>query len=652
MQCRLWALCSLLLVDAPIIKAQPQSQPTSKQANSPPASQPLWVDETDVSAPAPSPMQDPTGGQSYVVTPEATWGSQDNAADVLKKIPGVSIRAAGGDGQRQIVLLRGASEEQVLLLLDGIRLNEAGGGGVDLSEIPAASVARIEVVTGAAAALYGAEAMGGVILITTRSAFYQSLAEVRTSVSSLSTFRINAARIEQLGEWGIFAQLNAIESRGAFSFLDTNDQPRIRQNNDAQLLSGIIKAERLIGDRYSLSLLGKAGYSQRGIPGPEQFESITSKQEVKRVFLSAIMSDKEVSGLSSQLFASLRVGDIFFADPDPQLGLPFEANAIEVSPLLGWRFLWRSSKAQDKALGASKEDTLSRAGSQEKKLGGDFSWSYEDLFSDDLAAGEASRVRGSMALFGERSIGRFSIAPALRFEGASTFGLTPVPRLGVSFQVIDNVELKLSAGRAYRVPSLRDLFLQIDGVSGNPDLSPEDSWEISTGFSLERERITLSGSVFARDLRNVILFTQQSAFEIVAQNFSGYTTKGAELSLLVTQAPFSIEGSYARLNTQSDSGLSLPGVASDRAVARVSYQKNHWQLFSGLELQSSFFTNIHNTQEAPSRQLLSAGASFMIAEQMGLSLEGQNLLNQQRLIDALQLPLPPRVFTFTLRGIF
>jgi vitamin B12 transporter len=668
------ALCvSLVSISTAKAQAPPKS---SSQPSRPPASQPvlteLWIDETVVLAPSVEPAQEPIGGDSFVVTPELRWGSQSNAAELLKKIPGVTVRSAGGDGQRQVVLLRGASEEQVLVLLDGVRLNEASGGGVDLSEIPAGSIARIEVVTGSAAALYGAEAMGGVILLLTRSAYERSEAEVSTSLSSFSTLRANAARLDQFGSWGVFAQVNALESSGKFTFTDTNDRPRERQNNDAQQLSGLIKAERVLGEAWSLSLIGKASLSQRGIPGPEQFESLSAHQEVKRLFLAAQLNGKELSpGLEYRFMASLRAGDTFFEDPTPQLGRPFEAAATEFSPSMGWRFLWRPPEALTlvgplaslpspnmfgeggpTALPLVGEALLLSEAPRLSLLGGDFSWSYEEMNSEEISTGESHRIRGSMALFSELSWGALRVAPALRLEGSSTFGVAPVPRLGLSYQLGESLQLKASAGRSYRAPSLRDLFLRVDGISGNPDLSPEDAWEVSSGFSLERRGVALSANLFAREARNIILFVQESAFEVKAQNFEGYTTKGAELHSVLHWKRLVLEGNYTHLNTQGENGLSLPGVPTDKVVGRLTWKEDRWQAFSALETQTTFFTNLHNTQLSPRRELLSVGVSTSLAERVEISLEGQNLLNQTNLVDALQLPLPPRVFTLTLRGIF
>lgn len=609
----------------------PATQPTSQ-----PAPKEDLLDETLVTAPRPDPIQSPTGGQVIVLQPDSLFHARSSAADVLQKIPGVVVRSQGGDGQRQVILLRGASEEQVLVLLDGVRLNEAGGGGVDLSLLPASSIERIEVITGAAAALYGAEAMGGVILLKTRSTYTNNAAELSLSLRSFHSTRLNAARVGQLGRWGILGQLSLLESRGDFFFLDTNDQPRIRQNNDAQQLYGIVKAERSLKGPWRLSLLGQASLVQRGVPGPEQFESLTATQEGKRILLLSQLSGREVSpGLAYHFFAAFRLGELSFVDPEPGLGLPVDSQATELAPSLGWRF----------AFSPTKEGALS-------KLGGDFSWSYEQLFSEDVSGGEAHRLRGSMAFYTEAAFGPLLLSPALRFEGVSTFGLAPIPRLGASLSLTERTSVTLSAGRSYRAPSLKDLFLRLDGLVGDPDLQPEDAWEVAPGVLWSNETLLVSASVFGRKIQNLILFVPESAFLVKASNFSGFTAYGAELRSSLSLGQFVLEGGYTFTHTEEPNGLSLPGLPRQRLSSRLSWQRGFFQFFAGADLQEEFFTNRHNTQTAPARKLLSAGAALSLAKTLELSLEGQNLLNQEFLTDAIQLPLPPRVFTATLRGVF
>jgi Outer membrane cobalamin receptor protein len=88
--------------------------------------------------------------------------------DVMRRLPGVDIAQNGGLGQLSSLFVSGTNSSHVLILIDGIRLNQAGvSGSSDLSQIPLSLVQRIEYVRGARSAVYGSDAIGGVVNIIT-----------------------------------------------------------------------------------------------------------------------------------------------------------------------------------------------------------------------------------------------------------------------------------------------------------------------------------------------------------------------------------------------------------------------------------------------------------------------------------------------------
>lgn len=105
-----------------------------------------------------------------VVTREDIDHWQSNTIiDVLRRLPGVDISQSGGMGQQSSLFIRGTESRHVLVLIDGVRLNQAGiSGSSDMSQIPISLVQRIEYIRGARSAVYGSDAVGGVVNIITR----------------------------------------------------------------------------------------------------------------------------------------------------------------------------------------------------------------------------------------------------------------------------------------------------------------------------------------------------------------------------------------------------------------------------------------------------------------------------------------------------
>src|SRR5687768_15774783 len=93
---------------------------------------------------------------------------QYTLAAALRSVPGLTLQQSGGPGTLTSLFTRGGESDYTLVLVDGVRVN-AFGGGLDLSQVPLQDVERVEVLRGSQSALYGADAIGGVIQIITRS---------------------------------------------------------------------------------------------------------------------------------------------------------------------------------------------------------------------------------------------------------------------------------------------------------------------------------------------------------------------------------------------------------------------------------------------------------------------------------------------------
>ncbi|HEX4458709.1 MAG TPA: TonB-dependent receptor plug domain-containing protein, partial [Polyangia bacterium] len=118
--------------------------------------------------PADAPVEDAAADAS-VISDDRTPRSGESVPQLLSELPGVTINRTGGIGSLALVSLRGSTWDQVGVYVDGIPLNSAQGGGVDLSTLPLGDIERIEVYRGSSPIAFGASALGGIISITTRA---------------------------------------------------------------------------------------------------------------------------------------------------------------------------------------------------------------------------------------------------------------------------------------------------------------------------------------------------------------------------------------------------------------------------------------------------------------------------------------------------
>ncbi len=189
----------------------------------------------------------------------------ENVGDALRNITGVYVR----NGQ---IALRDVAADKVVILLDGQRLNTAQGGGVDVITLPIDIVETIEVVRGGQSALYGADAVGGVIIITTRG---KSSDETRSYTinahSTIASFSTNINGIDfsqRLGAFNYLLSYKRTSSRGDFTYEDpVTQRDTTWLNNDQSINDWFLKTSYALDTLSSLSLSGSYYNAGVGAPG-------------------------------------------------------------------------------------------------------------------------------------------------------------------------------------------------------------------------------------------------------------------------------------------------------------------------------------------------------------------------------------------------
>ena len=169
----------------PSLSSCPSSSPCPPRAQAPQPGASGVATEVVVTAEAVPRTPSALGVAATVVDRAAIERSRAaTVADLLRSVPGVDVAQSGGPGGVTSLFLRGANSNSALVLVDGVKLNSPYFGGVDLSSLGTANVERIEIVRGPFSALYGSEALGGVVQVITRRAGRRRLrGAARTSAS-------------------------------------------------------------------------------------------------------------------------------------------------------------------------------------------------------------------------------------------------------------------------------------------------------------------------------------------------------------------------------------------------------------------------------------------------------------------------------------
>ena len=265
-----------------------------------------------------------------------------NVAEAVRATASVSIREYGAKGSVSQIGLRGASSAQVLVLLDGKRLNSARSGGYNLTDLPVTleDIERIEIVRGPASALYGADAVGGVINIITKKP-----EETRSRISGTAgSHGYDLLTVRQEGrQGGFYYSLSGGR--------ETSDG--YRRNSDLDQKNAGVKAGVDITPNTSLELNANYLGKETGVPGSETWETPYARQwnreavaglDLRTRFSKSL--DLKISGYYNRDVVKYRNPDPFFPEDSRHKGAT-EGVDLQVNWLTGpWSLITAGAEAR------------------------------------------------------------------------------------------------------------------------------------------------------------------------------------------------------------------------------------------------------------------------------------------------------------------
>jgi len=482
-------------------------------------------------------------------------GEGKSVADLLADTVGVQVRRFGGPGDPAEVSIRGSTSQQVVVLLDGIRLNSAQVGSVDLSTIPLAQVERIEVSRGGGSTEVGSDAVGGVINIVTRRPGAEPSTRLAFSGGSFGTWAGSASHSRQLeGDRSFLVGYDGFATQGDWHFqtaeirtdvatVPSREEKRI--NNDSESHSGLLRVFQGLPDGWQLTFTDQLYYRSRGAPGLDLVQQPDARERRTRNVADALLERDDWLGGAVRTEARLfhRYERVRYRDPDP-VGPTPPASTRDVNQSGGSRLRaeWDTATGPVTHLATGRvelrRDTLSS-----RDFGHHDRW-VVGVFAQDELAVWADRV---------------SLVPALRLDYSEGDGSAWIPRAGARVALTSWARIKANVEKSYRVPNYDERYFDLGSVRGNPNLDPEESWDWDAGLDLgvadvgPFETLRFEAVYFERDIQNSIVFQQVSPNTVAATNTNDASVVGVELSgSLDLWGWLQVSASYTRQDSDNE----------------------------------------------------------------------------------------------------
>jgi len=486
-----------------------------------------------------SALDDPAS-TATVITNDQFDSEFTTLPEILSHTPGINVQQYGGLGQLSTVSIRGSSSEQVLVLLDGVRLNTGQGGGVDFSTIPLDAVERIEVIRGGGTAVYGPDAIGGVVnIITARpeggwtgstGVTYGSFETIKAHASAHGEaasirFLFSTTHFQSEGDFTLYPQEYEYLQDGTSTVVLQPPPTDKRINNDFVSENVLAKADWSLGERWSLLLTDDFFFTERGQPGFDYSPLAEARQKVLRNTASLKLTGRDFpfTDWAGTFTAYALLNRIDFRNPSPRT--PGITNAIDTESrtlstgaalAVDGSGRWASFHHYFHAVAEVVHESL-----RDEVSGGGESYGRPERLTLSLVA------QDEWLFFDER----LCLIPIVRYLYTEGFGHRITPKGGVVLQLTGWLFAKGNVELSYRPPNFSELYHPDQGfIAGNPDLEPEEAVNSDVGLSLRFPRYSAEAVYFYKKVDESIFWIPVSAYTVRPVNTGPVNVNGAELT--------------------------------------------------------------------------------------------------------------------------
>ena len=507
--------------------------------------------------------------------------------DVLARLPGIEMARNGGLGGITSVFLRGAETRFTAVFIDGVRVDSQGTGGASWDVIPLSQVDRIEVLRGPAGAVYGSDAIGGVIQIFTLKGEGPPSPYVGLSLGTYGTTKAEAGVSGSQGSWDYSLGLVRQESKG-FNVMQSRNSDDDGYTSES--LAARVGLELNAAHRLDLSVLS----SQLNAQYDSQFGAINvDDRTLKKLQTSALSWRAQWSADYSSTVSVNRSQDRYETLPSPDL---------TVTNMTGYLFH-----------------------NEYRRQGHVLTWTLErrdnELSNSETTPRDSSHFQNALALGYGLSGSGHSVQLNLRHDIDSVFGPQTTGALGYGYALTPNWRVKAAAGTAFRAPTLYQRF----SPYGAADLLPETGRNLDLGLNYAEGPRAFGLTVYQNNVSNLIQYEGNTGtcpandpldpFGGCYANTAKARYQGMTLTWRYLIGNVTLSGSLDLQDPRdSVTGKLLARRAQQHGKLAAETRARGWAVGAELQASGLRYNNAGNTTELPGYALLGLRAESQVAK--------------------------------------
>lgn len=529
---------------------------------------------------------------------------QFNLVDILQQQASIEMTSNGGVGKPSGIFIRGANADQVVILVDGIRLNSATSGTTALENLPVDLIDRIEILRGPAASIYGQDAIGGVIQIFTKKGsgkpnFYGSV-----GYGTYATRKANAGASGHIGNTR-YAVGVSLQDINGFSAYDTNN-PNLNDDDGYRnhALTGSLSHEIVKGHEIGSQFL----YSRGSTRFDNRFNDFA--------FDPAFSDHAKLEQYSYSFFSKNQLLDNWLSTLKIGQGYDEYINYAAPSAFVP---VSRSDFATRQRQLSWQHDVNLAVGT--------LSAIYDRLEERVESTTEYNRTKRNnngyyLGYFAE--LGQHSIQASYRADNNSFFGTNYNRGLAYGYRFNDAWRASMNYGTAFKVPSFNYLYFPF---SSNPNLLPEKSKNVEASLRYEHGNTQGKITVYKNKVSDLIISDASTGF--TPFNVNKATLEGVTISV---NQQFDHWDFAANVDIQSPrddvSGHLLARRSNRHAKGNIAYHWGDFRVGAELIAASKRYNDAENQQPLAGYTLLNLTSEYKISDAWKLQARLNNLLDK------------------------
>lgn len=450
-----------------------------------------------------------------------------DVADALKDVPGANVLDTGvGAGEKKVVL---NGDDRVLVLVDGKRVNfdmgaASGRSSYDLKMLPDVSlIERVEVIKGHGGALYGSDAVGGVVNIITKKMDH-SYGKVSMGFGSQQARDAKAMYTVKEGKTGVMVAASKYK-QGYYKYKDVADKTTKRWNKDSDYENEKVslKIAQELTDTSNLEF----EYNYTKADGNVPYGYATTQ------------SDKKTNNFGLKY-------DWLLKDKD--------AGYVQLY-YNKYKFL-SSSTLEEKDKGFEVQQAITASENNKLVVGASYRNAEASNDGRNYAAKYNEKINNKAIFVSDQweFTPSWTLDTGVRYDKHSTAGSKTTWSAGLNKKFDENSHAYFNWGQVFKAPTLDDLYYNASGMYGNPNLKAEkgDTWTIGYGTKIA-DKTSLNVNYFQSKLEDAIKWVDIGNYESEVRNIAHQKKNGIEISVNhELNDNWDLEASYTHVRVRND----------------------------------------------------------------------------------------------------